>query len=386
MPLPRDLSATTEADIARFISDAVLESVYLDFKRELPGNDSASKHEFVADVSALSNAAGGEVIYGIEEDGAGQAQRVVPWTDNPDQVVRRLQDLLLHTVEPRLPGVQFQSVSVAGGWVLVVRVPRSWAGPHRVKTNQHFYIREGVRKRPLDVPEMRSLFLLTADQGRRVRDFRTDRLGLLLSGQGPVRLADYPLLVTHFVPTDAVLGSVAVDPTIYARSRQVPMLGTPSSSPRINIDGALRVEPGKQGEESYSLFFRSGFFESVACLRGMNPEESTFATLYHEEQLMLLLTAFRDELVSLGASKELVMLLSITRGNEVDLAVDRRLIGYSSNAPRFDRSVLVFPDVLLRGEDPPETALRPVFDLIWQAAGLLRSFNYDESGNRLRRQ
>ena len=38
-------------------------------------------------------------------------------------------------------------------------------------------------------------------------------------------------------------------------------------------------------------------------------------------------------------------------------------------------------DLLLRSEDSVEQALRPLFDQVWQAAGLLRSYNYDDQGN-----
>jgi hypothetical protein len=46
----------------------------------------------------------------------------------------------------------------------------------------------------------------------------------------------------------------------------------------------------------------------------------------------------------------------------------------------FDRKTLVLPDVLLPAELPPEQALRPVFDLVWQSAGIERSFNYNAAG------
>jgi hypothetical protein len=38
------------------------------------------------------------------------------------------------------------------------------------------------------------------------------------------------------------------------------------------------------------------------------------------------------------------------------------------------------PDILLPGELEPAVALKPVFDLVWQGAGIERSYNYDEAG------
>lgn len=99
--------------------------------------------------------------------------------------------------------------------MVVVRAPQSWAGPHRVKSNSHFFIRENGRKRQLDLPEVRGLFLRSENQAQRVRDFRTVRLGKLMSGEGPHRLISDALLIGHFVPTQAALGTVQVDPIPY---------------------------------------------------------------------------------------------------------------------------------------------------------------------------
>ena len=183
MTLPNDLSSITQAHIEQLVADQTREGPHLDFKRDLPTawND-AAKHEFLADTTAFANSGGGDLVFGVDEDGQAQASRVMPQViSNVDQEIRRLQDFLLNLAEPRLPGVKVHAVqvSVAGtdGYVIVVRIPQSWAGPHRVRTNQHFFIRDGLRKRQLDVPEIRSLFLRTENQTQKLSDFRTERLG-----------------------------------------------------------------------------------------------------------------------------------------------------------------------------------------------------------------
>ena len=105
-----------------------------------------------ADVTAFANSGGGDFVYGVDKNEAAEASAICPQTlASVDQEARRLQDFLLNLAEPRLPGVQVHAVPVseAGkpGHILVVRVPQSWAALHRVKTNQHLYVREG-RNRP----------------------------------------------------------------------------------------------------------------------------------------------------------------------------------------------------------------------------------------------
>lgn len=152
MSLPSTLIETTESDVQRLIADRIQEGPHLDFKRDLPAVwNEAAKHELLADVTAFANSGGGDIIYGVAENDAAEASAVCPQSlESVDLVVRRLQDFLLNLAEPRLPGIQVHAVEVSEtgkkGHVLVVRVPQSWAAPHRVKTNQHVYVREGQQR------------------------------------------------------------------------------------------------------------------------------------------------------------------------------------------------------------------------------------------------
>jgi hypothetical protein len=390
MTLPHDLLAINQEHIEQFIVDHAREGPHLDFKRDFPTTwNEPTKHEFLADITALANSGGGDLIYGVEEDGQGQAQSVIPQPiSNVDQEIRRLQDFLLNQVEPRLPGVKFQAVPVfvdgASGHVLVVRTPQSWAGPHRVKTNQHFFIRDGLRKRQLDVPEIRSLFLRTADQAQRVSDFRTERLGKILSGNAPQRLVDGPVLVVHIVPTSAALGLVQIDPVPYTRERGLPLIGAEGGSVRLNIDGAIAVRNENQQGQShgYSQFFRNGFFESTYVLASRLQEgKVVLPSRAYEENLIRLLGSFRGELQRLGIDYECAVMLSLIRADEVRFGVARDW-GYDDPYQTlFDRKTIVLPDIVARADAMPDKALKPAFDLMWQAAGFPCSRNYNTAGD-----
>lgn len=384
MPLPRILSTTTEADIQRLVAEQEAEGPHLDLKREPPGGGDKARHELAADVSALANSGGGDVVYGIDEDAEGRAALVIPFTGNADQEILRILDQLANSVEPRLPGVQAHAVAVTGGSVLVVRAPQSWAGPHRVRTNQHFFIREGPRKRQLDVPEVRGLFLRSEAQGQRVRDFRTERLGRLLSGEAPVRLVPGALQVLHLIPTQAALGLMAIDPAPYMNGNFLPVLGGSGANPRLNIDGALSVRNvGEHGSHGYSQFYRNGFFESVKVETWAgDPPRTALGSRHYEQNIIQLVERFRDELHRLGFLTELTAMFSVLGADRTDLGLDRSsFMRDGENMGRFDRPTLIVPDVLLPSDLTAEAALRPMFDQVWQAAGLLRSFNYDAQGN-----
>ncbi|MGO4479776.1 helix-turn-helix domain-containing protein [Massilia sp. 2TAF26] len=382
MSLPSDLTTTRQEHLTALVEARVGENTYLDFKRDLPSRDARGTQDLVADVSAFANSTGGDLIYGIDEDGEGQASRIVPQAGNMDEEVRRVQDVLMNNIEPRVPGLQVISIAVEAGFVLVIRVPQSWAGPHRVRTNNAFYLRENGRKRTLEVPEIRGLFLRSDQQAQRVRDFRTERLGQILSGGAPHRIVDGALLVGHFVPTQAALGGVNVDPVLYMRQRSLPVLGNTIPGARVNVDGALVVRnPRSDGTFGYSQFFRNGFFETVKVLSGFGANPATLGSVAYERELISLVRQFREECTHLGIGTEMTCMLSLLRATNLELGINRWDYNLDDHQGRFDRDTLILADVLLPAELDADKALRPVFDYVWQAAGMERSFNYSEAGD-----
>ena len=157
MSLPTDLTDARELHLTALIDAGASKNTYLDFKSDLPGRDSRGTQDLASDVSAFANSSGGDLIYGINEYGQGRAADIVPQVGNMDEEAKRVQDVLMNGIEPRVPGLQVVPLLVAGG--LASRVPQSLAGPHRVRQNNAFYLRENGRKRSLDVPEIRGLFL-----------------------------------------------------------------------------------------------------------------------------------------------------------------------------------------------------------------------------------
>ena len=391
MSLPSDILKISQSDIERLINDQAQEGPYLEYKRELPvaWND-AAKHELLADVTAFANSGGGDLLFGVEEDGDARATRISPLTGiKADTEVRRLQDLILNLSDPRMPGVQVHAIKVeaegSSGTVIVIRVPQSWHGPHRVRTNQHFFIRDGLRKRQLDVPEIRSLFLRTEDQATQARNFRTDRLGKILVGESPQRLVDAPILVVHLLPVRAIQGLAQVNPVIYSDSRRLPAIGISPGYARLNIDGAIMARNlNDQGEtHGYSQIFRNGFLESTYALTRNMGEYALLASTDCEEYLIKLLHDFREELDHFEINADCAVLLSLTRANEVRLGVRAERWFMEDHNSTFDRQILTLPDVLARSDQSPEQAMKPAFDLLWQAAGFKGSDNYDSTGNRI---
>src|SRR5216683_7744695 len=82
---------------------------------------------------------------------------------NADMEIRRLESILASGLDPRIRYAA-RVIPCSGGLKsLVIRVDRSWTGPHRVvfKGHDKFYGRNSAGKYPLDVNELRGAFTLS---------------------------------------------------------------------------------------------------------------------------------------------------------------------------------------------------------------------------------
>lgn len=389
MSLPARLLDTTQADLDRLVASATSEGPHLDFKREFPSRwDNDGKVKVLADVIAFANAGGGDILYGVEEDDEARAAVLVPqMLANLDEEIRRLQDVVLNQTEPRVPGVQVHPVPVttesASGHIIVMRVPQSWAAPHRNRINQHFHVREGLRNRTLDVPEVRALFLRTESQARRLGDFRVERLAKVVSRETPTEVAPGPSLVVHVVPTQAALGLVQIDPLPYVRrERSLPVLGRYSAgSLSVNLDGALgTILVGDRFRAGYTQQFRQGYFEAVWVLRPLGKEpQPTLPDVYYERHVIQFVDEVRRELTAHDVSPEVVVLMSLMGAKGAVYAGRGDFVLAYASSP-FDRQDIVLPDYLVAADVSVGRALRMAFDLMVQAAGQDGSTNYTDEG------
>jgi hypothetical protein len=390
MPLPATFADIAQVDLHRLVAERATEGAHLDFKRELPANwDYEARKRFMTDIVAFANAGGGDLVFGVDEDAQAAASAVVPMQlASADAEVRRLQDFILELAEPRLPGVEVRAVDVtvgtATGQCVVIRVPQSWAGPHRSKVNWHFYVRDGLRNRQLDIPEVRALFLRSESQTQRLRDFRAERLTKIATGQTPVPLEPGPKLVVHAIPTQAALGQTYIEPTRYTKGRQsLPVIGTlPASPVNLNLDGAYAPIVARGAPPGYTQQFRQGFFEAVWKLSPLgNEPKPVLPGVMYEQYLNNFLASVRAELDRLQLSWEMAVFVSLLNADETVLAGPHDLgIPGAYTAKGFDRKDVLLPDVLIDAATAIGRGMRPAYDLMCQAAGFEGSANYDEAG------
>jgi hypothetical protein len=383
--IPKPIDDILENDVAALVLAKREEGPQIDFKSWEPRpSDDKWKNDFCKDVCAFGNAAGGDLVYGMEEvDGV--ASKLAPFEAEVDSLSLTLQNLVLERIEPQLHGVRIRPVPCAnGGFVLVVRVPRSFSGIHRLKTNKEFYVRESSSNRALDVPAIVSRISELLGHRDRVNAFFDRRYSDILAGQYPIELTDGPKLVVHAVPVRDFLDGEQVDYDGAGRQISPPFLTDIGGwNPCRVFDGRMfyaSVGGTDNSARTSTLLMNSGVIEATCSLRpwNANPEQKTF--LLEEVEASVL--RFLAQLVSTphiasacGIPFVVRVCLLATNGWGADSgqpAADR----HAKNSARVQQNsaALVLPEVLVESADVDFAHhLHGMFSRAWQA------WNYSQS-------
>ena len=384
----KPIDEITAADIQALIDDEVMESRTIEYKRDLPGGSDKDKFEFLADVTAFANAGGGDLIFGItEENGKPVAATGLDMADL-DREILRLEDLLRNGVDPRIPVVQTKVVTdCEKNQVLVIHIPNSWSSPHMItlKGSQKFYLRNNGRKDKMDVTEIRAAFALSDSIAEKIRRFRDDRLAKLIAGDGPVRLEGKYRMIAHVLP----LISFSPDFQLSAdelkkQSSKLSPMGWDGWTTRYNLDGVINVAAQDDPTGpciAYCQIFRTGVIEAATSYFIYDPEgQPSIHGISYEDDIIKTIKGNLDALRSLEVPPPFFLMVHMVGVEGCGIYIVRRLVG--RHKPKIDRDILILPEVLIEDYcEDVERRLRPIFDAVWNAAGLKGSLNYDEQGN-----
>jgi len=364
------------------------ESKTLEFKAELPRKPDSELVPFIAGVSSLANTAGGDFVLGVyarEGVAAGVPGIAI---SNLDAEKLRLEQALANGLEPRLPRVDIEAVDCGcGQYVLVVRVPRSWVGPHRVKANNCFYGRNSGGRYPLDVGELRTAFVLSESVADRIRSFRAERLAQIGGGVTPVPLPPGGRAILHVVPFPPFAGRHDID-VVQAISEGTFMplpLGGMSGANQlsVNLNGIVNFAPGGSDiATSYVQFFRNGALEGVVAL-GQDEQNNRpyIAGPALCRKIVFALRQYVDVLNAYDTGFPVFALLSFMGMDGSTLRYNSGVgNGFSVAGPR-SGATIILPEITLEGPvtDAP-AVLKPTFNALWNAYGFLRCDLYDGQG------
>jgi Schlafen, AlbA_2 len=146
-------------DIARLIGDGIEENLNLDYKASPAlSRDSKPVDEMCKDVSAFANSAGGQLVYGVEEDRATRK----PTGNDPgvtDAKISRewIEQIINSKIQPRISGIRTVQIdNRKGGSIFVITVPASQTGPHQAP-DKKYYKRFDLSSVPMEDYEIRDV-------------------------------------------------------------------------------------------------------------------------------------------------------------------------------------------------------------------------------------
>jgi hypothetical protein len=383
--IAKPIESIVAADIDALLSNQVPEGRTLDYKRELPGSADADKKEFLADVSSFANTVGGDLIFGIEEEG-GIPLRIADLSGaNLDAEQQRLDSIILAGIEPRLVYRMRAVVTSNGVPVLILRVEQSWNAPHRVVFKHHdrFYCRSSAGKYALDTGELRQAFVRSATLEESIGRFRDERIVEINSNRTPVTLASESRIVLHLVPLQALASRVRF-PLSALQAVQL-RLGPMSSngwSNRITLNGVMTFTMAGASSLNYTHLYRNGIVEAVdaSILNTRHEGRLVLPSIAFEQVLLQSASSYLGALKDLGVQPPIYCFITLLGAKGATMGIDAWRSGWHDMLPLNDSSVLIPESVLVDYSDGISTLLRAPIDALWNAFGFEQSPNFDSEG------
>ncbi len=378
-----------EADLQRLIDDGVPEGRETDYKLELAVATDQEKKEFLADVSSFANTVGGVLYIGIREENLLPVELTGLAVADQDIEIQRLENLLRNGLEPRLPGINILPIRLSSSrLVIVLEIPQSWVLPHRVSLKGHdkFYARNSGGKYPVDVAELRSLFAQSEALTERMRRFRHERLSAVQAGETLIGLGAWPKIVLHLIPLQSFKPGTTLDLS-HAQNKLTGLrpFQAQNWSYRHNFEGfaTFTTDHGEGNTFTYVQIFRSGALEAVDRFMldsSGKQEQRHIPGADFERTIASALPSYLAILGGLGIQPPVFLGLSLLGVKGYQMYVEGQ--GPFSRIPRIiERQDLVLPEIAVGDfAAEPFKLLKPVFDIVWNAAGWPGSANYTSDG------
>ena len=368
--LPYALDAIDEAALRNLVENQVSERSDLEYKRDLPGRGDEDVKEFLADVTSLANAQGGDLLFGMNEADGVASELVGVETGDPDAEILRLENSLRSNVAPRLIGVRSHWIPLADGrGALLMRVPGSMNAPHQVvfKNSRRFWGRSSRGKYEMDVHELRHAFTQSEQLPQRFRDLHEQAIAMAQGTDMPFAVQAGPTAVISIAPLGlfreqrriAIQRDQAVVPFRHGGINGTDMIEG------VMLHGAPNRETGEVF--SFALTHRSGRVDCAFPIGGVREGN-------HGEELRLVWpTLFEEGLLEMAGATQSQLGQFGVEGPWVVLATAMAVQGFVvlkdplfASGPAYRDRALLGQLVLDRIE---EEGLRPIAENLWLLFG-----------------
>jgi hypothetical protein len=376
------LADIAEGHLQRLIAAQAAESLHVEYKRETYGTNDDQRREFLADVSSFANAAGGDLVIGMTAAN-GIPTGIYPFMGDGDAERLRLEQMARDGLNPRIPNLQTRAVPLSGGgFVVVVRVPKSYHPPHRIifKNSGRFWARSSAGRYEPNVEELRRIFTEAPLLAERARAFRIERTAQIAAHETPVGLKDGSTLVLHVIPFAAFdFGqSLSLDQVSEHPERFAPIKGT-ARHRQVTFDGFLTASTAgdlSEPQRAYVQVFRTGVVEAVTSSIVRGNEKNFIVLPFLQSWIIEYARGYASSLQSCGAEPPFAIMVSLidVKGkillkDYLENAIPEDLPSVVLNRDQLHFVESIFENVPLSDEDAGRQ-LKPTLDHIANAAGM----------------
>lgn len=368
--LPFSIDAIDEAVLRSLVDNQVAERRDLEYKRDLPGRADDAVKEFLADITSLANAQGGDLIFGIEEADGVAADVIGVEIADPDAEILRLESSLRDNVAPRLIGLRTHWVALTDGrGAIVLRVPASMSAPHQVvfKKTRRFWGRSSKGKYEMDVHELRHAFTQSERLPQRFLQLHEQAISMAQGNDMPFAVQAGPIAVVSVAP----LGLFREEQRIQIQRDQAVV---PFRSGGYNatdmIEGVLlHGAPNRETGEvfSFALTHRTGRVDCAFPIGGLRNGN------HGQEVRLVWPSVFEEGLMDMAQSTQNRLGPFGIEGPWVVLATALGIRGFVIMEDRFYASEPAFRDRVLLGQIVldriGEDGLLPIAENLWLLFG-----------------
>lgn len=378
-----DVNELNEERLTAFIEQKIPEGFYLDYKRQLSGNNNDTRYrEFLKDVTAFANAGGGHLIIGAQEPVEGRtAQEQLVGIEYGEALAVSLEQVCNSAIDPRIPGLLIRAIPLdSGRHALIAHIPPSLSRPHMVthgKTNS-FYIRHTESSVPMSTHEIRESVIASMSAEARVVEYmekqESDIINFEMATRGSVFVLQAMPLIS--LETDWDVFGESVENVVY---HGVPIAGgrnelgssfTPEPTMYGVTGGNIRDAPTKKTHVHRNGYIRASFLllekevsDNGDKYRFLNPYFCTFITAFGE---------FCSKLLDVTQSDRpyLMRMRCFNARGVVFVRSDE--YSFSFVSPGYPKDVIEWPDTVRQTSESFSRVTEHMCEMMHNAFGLRR--------------
>lgn len=372
-----NLKNIKKADLQALIDNQVFENRELEYKDysfeggKLPDKQ---RDKFMKEIAAFANTNGGTIIIGMQEDenrlptklsGTGMG------LGDFDGWLSSFKQMVLSRIRPHLHGIECVPVVLEDNNIaIVISIPKSYARPHSFwdGNKDEFFMRHVNGIMYMDIDDLRKEFLYTSGLQDKIKEFKRERISLILANECVGDLGNLAKLVIHIIPEWSFeLGNIVDLKQLYMNSSVHPLSGS-SWNYRYNADGYCILGASRLLHyiPTYTQFFHNGIIEAteVRSISGYR-EKEVYDWSALQGQLMRVITDYGSLLEMMDVPKPWHISASLLNAKGYVTSTC-----WDMSAP-IERDIVNSLEGICTEDSPMQDALKVVFDSLSNAFGIV---------------